>query len=476
MKILLLNPPDKKNRQFIREGRCMQTKSSWAALWMPLSLTYLTSILKEEGDKIKLIDFTAEKKNFNDLEKMVKNFSPDLTVINTGFPSIESDLESAKLIKKNLPRSKIAVFGMFPTLLWKFCLKKNPAINFCIVGEPEWSIKNLAKSLKENLPLENIKGLAFRRRGKIHFNGLQKFKNNELDRLPFPARQLLNRESYKLPILNQPFTLISIGRGCPFNCSYCIANIYYGKIFRKRKIESIIRELQYCVEKLGIKNFLFWGESFTLDQAYGEKICDAILNKNLKITWSTTSRVDTLNLRLLKKMKKAGCKMLGLGIESTNDKILENIQKGTNFEKIKKAVEMVKKSGIKSMGHFIFGLPGETKETAKETVDYALKSGIDYAQFYCAIPYPGTKLGNYAQKKGWVEPSPWINYDLTKSIMRNETLSSQEIKKIRDKAYRKFYFRPKIFFGAAREATSFRAFYLITGFLKWIITGKKKPN
>lgn len=474
MRIFLLNPPDKKNRQFIREGRCMQTKSSWAALWMPLSLAYLASILERDGHKIELVDFIAEKKGFDVLEKNLENFKPDLIVLNTGFPSIESDLETANLIKKILPDSKIAVIGIFPTLLWETCLKTNPAVDFCVVGEPEWVVAKLAKNLEKNIPLENIKGLAFRNKGNLLFNGNQNFKENEVVSLPFPARNLLKTNSYKLPIINQPFTLINIGRGCPFNCSYCIANVYYGRIFRKRSVKNVIDEIHRCVEDLKINHFLFWGESFTLDQKYGEEICDEIIQKNLKITWSTTSRVDTLNPKLLEKMKKAGCKMLGLGIESTDDEILKNIDKKTTFEKIRKAVEMVKRTGIKTMGHFIFGLPGETKETAEKTINYALKSGLDYAQFYCAIPYPGTELGDYAKQKKWIESASWSDYDLTKSIMRNEKLSSQEIKKLRDHAYRKFYFRPRIFFNAAKEATSFKAFYLISDFLRWIIAKDKK--
>jgi len=150
------------------------------------------------------------------------------------------------------------------------------------------------------------------------------------------------------------------------------ANIYYGKIFRKRKIESIIEELKECVEKYNIKNFLFWGENFTLDQTYGEKICDAILESNLKINWATTSRVDTLNERLLKKMKKAGCILLGLGIESIDQEILNNAKKEANLTQIKKAINLTKKIGLETVGHFIFGLPGDTKETAQKTIKFGL--------------------------------------------------------------------------------------------------------
>ncbi|MBU2025116.1 B12-binding domain-containing radical SAM protein, partial [Patescibacteria group bacterium] len=460
MKILIINPPAYKNKDYIREGRCMQTKSSWAALWMPLSLAYTAAVLRKDKHRIRLIDCIAGKVNLKKLTKTAFKFSPGLIIVNTAFPSIKGDMRTARILKRNCPGVKIMAFGLYPSLLEVKFMRQFPWVDFIVVGEPEWTTRELARALENKAKIGKVNGLVYRdrTRKKIIKNKPQDLGRNNLDDLPFPARDLLDNEAYRLPINNEKFTLLSVGRGCPFSCIYCTANVYYGKKFRKRKVNRIVDEIEECLNRYGIKNFLFWGESFTLDQDYGEKICDEILRRNLKIVWSTTSRVDTLNQRLLDKMKKAGCVMLGLGIESINQDILDKMKKGIKVEQVKQAIKMVKKAKIKVMGHFIFGLPGETEESAKRSRDFALKSRVEYAQFYCAVPYPKTELGALAKEKGWVETKNVSRFDLTDSVMRNEVLSSKEIKRLRDRAYRSFYLRPRMFFQALKEVNSLRTF------------------
>jgi len=480
MKILIINPPAYNKKDYIREGRCMQTKSSWAALWMPLSLAYTAAFLRQDGYNILLIDCIAEKINNKDLLELAEKFSPELIIVNTAFPSIKGDMETVSLIKNSFPspsqifsknlggRAKIAIIGLYPTLLEKRSLKEFNQADFAVVGEPEWVVKNLSQALENDNPLEKINGLVYRRDGEIKINLPQDLSKNDINQLPFPARDLLNNGAYCLPTNGEKFTLLSVGRGCPYNCSFCVANLYYGKKFRKREVDSIVNEIEECLNKYRIKNFLFWGESFSIDSVYGEKICDEIIKRNLKITWATASRVDTLNKQLLEKMKKAGCHLLSLGIESFNQKIIDLTHKNISLEQIEKAIALVKKAGINSMGHFIFGLPGETKKTAKKTIKWACQSSLNYAQFYCVVPYPKTELGRIAKENNWIKMNNFSQFDLTKSVMRNENLTAKEIKKLRDKAYFKFYFRPKMFFQTIKEVNSLKSFLSALNFLKWI--------
>lgn len=437
---------------------------------MPLSLAYISAKLRKEGNEVKLVDCIAEKKNIQNLLQISENISVEMFILNTAYPSIEMDKKTAKILKEKFPKAKIVIIGLFPTLLEKKALEFFEAVDFGVIGEPEWVVSKLTDNLDRDGDLREVKGLMWKDKDEIVVNAAQDISQNNLDELPFPARDLLDNSKYILPTNGKKFTLLSVGRGCPFSCIYCTANIYYGKKFRKRLVKSVVDEIEECVNKYDIKNFLFWGESFTIDQKYGEEICDEILRRNLKITWSTTSRVDTLNETLLAKMKKSGCALLGLGIESAVQEILDTAQKGTNLEKINRAVAMVKKSGIQSMAHFIVGLPGETKETARKSIDFAVKSGTDFAQFYCSIPYPKTKLGEIAKENNWIESDDYVQFDLTKSIMRNESLSSKEIKKLRDKAYRRFYFRPKMFWQTLKEVKSLKSFISSMDFLKWIKT------
>lgn len=467
MKVLVVNPPAFNKKDFIREGRCMQTKSSWAALWMPLSLCYIAAVLRKDGHEIKLVDCIAEKIENNGLLEIFKNFKPALVVLNTAIPSIAGDMNTALVLKNFDPGIKIAIVGMFPTILEGECLKQFKQVDYAIMDEPEWVVARLVSAINEKNSPEHIKGLIYRNDDEIIVNERQNLSENNIDDLPFPARDLLKNDAYKLPTNGKKFTLLSVGRGCSGNCIFCIANVYYGRSFRKRSVENVISEIEECVNEYDIQNFLFWGESFTTDPKYGENICDQIISRNIKIAWSTTSRVDTLNQNLLEKMKKAGCILLGLGIESYDQGVLNFARKGITVEQIDRAVSMVRKAGISSMGHFVFGLPGDTKETALKSINFACKN-VDFAQFYCAIPYPKTELEIIAKEQKWIYDYNYSQFDLTTSVMRNETLSAKEIKKIRDFAYRKFYFRPKMLIKTLREVRSLKSFFSILNFINWI--------
>jgi anaerobic magnesium-protoporphyrin IX monomethyl ester cyclase len=467
MKILVVNPPAYNNTDFIREGRCMQTKSSWAALWMPLSLCYISAVLRKHNHEVMLIDCIAEKTDNKKLMELAGRFAPGLVILNTAIPSINGDMNTAAVIKNSFPEIKIAAVGIYPTIFENECLEKFPQVDFAIMDEPEWVIADLANSVAHKNPHEGIKGLIFRSGSEIIVGERQNLSENRLDDLPFPARDLLNNNAYRLPTNGEKFTLLSVGRGCSEKCIYCIANLYYGKRFRKRSVENVIEEIEECINRYDIRNFLFWGESFTTDPVYGEAVCDEIIKRKLKISWSTTTRVDTLNQGLLDKMKLAGCILLGLGIESYDQKVLNGALKRITIEQIDNAISMVSKAGINSMGHFVFGLPGDTRVTARKTISFACRN-VDFAQFYCAIPYPKTELGRISAEKGWTNKYDYEDLDLTMSVMGNETLSSAEVKKIRDYAYRKFYFRPKMILQTFREVKSFKSFLSLLNFVTWI--------
>lgn len=471
MRILIVNPPAWKNRDYIREGRCMQTKSSWAALWMPLSLCYIAAVLRKEGHEIKLIDCIATKMGEREVLRLTMEFNPGMVVLNSAIPSIPGDMKTAESIKRTIPEVLITVVGMYPSLYQHEALSRFPQVDFAIMDEPEWAVAKLASALQKGLPVEDVRGLVFRKNGEIIIGQRQNLSENNPDDLPFPARDLLDNNAYRLPTNGKRFTLLSVGRGCPERCIFCVANVYYGKRFRKREAESVIAEIEECVNKYDITNFLFWGESFTEDPVYGEAICDAIISKNISITWSSTSRVDTLNPVLLGKMKKAGCVLLGLGIESYSQAVLDNARKRTSPKQIDKAVKMVHDAGIKSMGHFIFGLPGDTRESALKTIDFAVKN-LTFAQFYCAIPYPGTELEKIAISKYAVICDDYTRYELTQSVIGNESLSPKEIKRLRDYAYRKFYFRPGMVLMTLREIESIGALFSVLNFVSWIKPGK----
>lgn len=443
MKVYLLNgSPPLRGVKYIREGRCMQKTSSWSAIWPPVSLALLASIIRKKSE-VRLVDCNVESFKKDDLIYDISTFNPDVLIINTGFPSIREDMHIVADIKKTNPKILTIGIGVYFTLLEKQSIINYPQIDFACVGEPEFTAKELIDIIEtgEN-DFSRVKGLIYREGNRLVYNGHRNYIEN-LDVLPYPARDLLKNDRYTLPHNGHPFTLINFCRGCPYPCTFCIAPAYYGRKYRRHSIEYILGEIKDCIKNYNIRDFLFWGEAFTIDKKFCDTVCNRIIEERLPIAWSTTTRADTIDEDMLLKMKQANCQLLGIGIESASQEILDRAKKQEKVEDLKRAVSLCKKVGIRTMGHFIFGLPGETHQSAESTIRFIKELRLDYIQCYNAVPYPKTELWEYAKKHNLIESFNWQNYDFGgHSILRTETLSTEDIDYYRVKAFKSFYLRP----------------------------------
>jgi len=474
MRTYLLNPPSSNDVKYIREGRCMQSKSSWATIWPPISLGILASIARTKGE-VRFLDCNVEEMNLTAVLKDVEEFDPDVAIINTAFPSIEFDMEAAAAIKGINQKINTVAFGVYFTLLEAEGVEPYEGLDFACYYEPDETINELLDAIKNGTGYSEIKGLVYRENGQIITNA-QRPMIEDMDSLPVPARDLFRNERYLLPHNGKRFTLINVARGCPYPCTFCIANVYYGKPLRKHSVKYLMNEIRDCVKEHGIDHFLFWEEVFTLDKKFAFEMCDAIIDSGLGISWATTTRADLLNRSLLEKMKEANCEMLGLGIESSNQEILDNVKKKCKVEDIEKGVRLCKEAGIRTMGHFIYGLPGETAETAAQTMEFAKSLDLDYIQTYSAVPYPKTELGELARKKNWVKSERWADFDLTRSIMANDSLTPKEVNRLRDKSLRSFYFRPSLVLRQMKVITSFKHLLKSLNFLDWIFIKRRRRS
>ena len=473
MKTFFVNPPAIDGEKYIREGRCMQSVDSWAAIWPPLTLGILASIGKKYGE-VRMIDCNVETLSPDETLAEITAFNPDIVVVNATFPSIDSDALFAQQVKKACRNALVLGFGVFFTLLEERALLDTEGYDVAVVGEPEETFDEFLGNYKETGTIVPIRGLMWQEGTQVKKGEERPFIEN-LDTIPISARDLLKNERYTLPHNGHPFTLINVARGCPYPCTFCIANIYYGKKLRHHSVEYVLDEIETCIRNHGIKDFLFWEEIFTLDKPFGTALCDAIIKKDLNISWATTTRADQVNEEILVKMKEAGCDLLGLGIESCSQQILDNAQKQETVGQIQKAVNLCKKVGMPTMGHFIFGLPGETEETAQETIKYITSSGVDYMQCYCAVPYPKTPLGDLAKEKGWLVAKSWSDYDFGgRSVMDIGTVSPDDIDRFRKTAFRKFYLRPRFMLKQLKVIVSFRQLWQAIRFTKWMKTKQKK--
>jgi anaerobic magnesium-protoporphyrin IX monomethyl ester cyclase len=442
VKTYLLNPSLSGNPRYIREGRCMQKSSSWASAWPPLSMAILGAIAKAWGD-VRLVDGNVEKITMERLLKDIHEFAPGLVVVSTGFPSINDDMDVARRIKESFPRVAICVFGVYFTMLGNKEFSRHPYLDFAIFGEPEETFMELGAALYHGeTRFDGIAGIMYREGNDIRQTSPRPL-TPDLDRLPHPDRSLLKNNRYRMPHNNHVYTLVNTARGCPYRCSFCIVAGYYGGDVRKHSIRYLLDELRECVQRYGVKEFLFWEESFTLDKNYLLDFCRALLDERLSITWAATTRAGSLDEEIISAMKKAGCSLLGLGIESSDQNILDRARKKQTADDVRRAVALCGKHRLATMGHFIFGLPGETKVTAEATIRFMLGLGLDYMQCYCAVPYPNTALGAEAKEKGWIRSQEWSRYDFGgNSIMSTDTMSCEEVDRFRAKAFRAFYFRP----------------------------------
>jgi radical SAM superfamily enzyme YgiQ (UPF0313 family) len=467
MRVLVLNSPSSQKQKYIKESRCMQPVSSWSCLWFPLTLANIYTIIRQAGFSCKLLDCQENNMKFSDISIYIDKYPPDVLILNSGFPSIKDDFLTASIVKRTNKSCKIILIGMLPTLLKKEVFELSDCIDYIIVGEPEFIIVNLLKSIKENDFIYDLLGVIYRSGNHLNETPNQIFKNNDLNDLPIPERDFGNLNGYKYPLNKKRFTLISISRGCEHSCIFCAARKYHGAFYRKRNIDFILREIEECITKYKIYNFLFWCESIAYNREYTVHLLKAIIRAKLKINWSARARIDELDSDLIILMKKAGCRSLSLGIESVDVNVQKGINKIIDIERLQFILNLLNNVGILSIGHFVFGFPNDDLNSAFNTIDFASRSKLDFAQFYCALPYPNTPLWQIAQRKKWIEEYDYSLYYLSKVTMHNDTLSCYQIANLRYLAYKKFYYN----FDRIRKKINLQNMLLVTnfsGFRKWI--------
>ncbi len=454
MKILLINPPNLSGPKVIREGRCEQRFSSFQYVMVPISLPMIAGLLLKNNCEVKIIDFMVENYSFDDAVGVSAKFKPNLVIFNFSTLTYKNDLEFVRRLRGKLKSSHFSAIGVHVSALDRETLQESK-LDSIIRGEPEMTALKLVEALKGGKQLRMVRGLTFRQGQKIIKNPDRPLIK-DLDSLPFAARHLLRQDRYFVPVHNRPYTLLITGRGCPNRCNFCTARQYYGNKFRSRKPEKVIQEIEQVVRESKISDFTMWADTFTFDKNFVMELCGLIKAKNLKIHWMCNARVNTVDLEMLKAMKEAGCFGIAYGVESGNQQILNNIKKGTTLAQIEKAFEITREAKVESLAHVIFGLPGETKATIEETLKFIDRIDPDYAQFYCAVPFPGTEFRLLAKKEDWITTDDWDQYEINQAIIETATLSREELANARRMAVLRFYLRKKFILRQLKGIKSFR--------------------
>lgn len=455
MKILLLNPPFLP--MFSRSSRSPAvTKSS--TLYYPFFLAYATGVLEDDGFDVTLTDAPAAKIDRKTVIEKVKRTKPDLLICETSTPSIENDVEVITELKNAGVPFLVAV-GTHVSALPDEVLKENPSLGAVARREYEYTIRDLARLLKKdgvNADLNEIEGISFRQKnGAIKHNPDRPLIEN-LDELPFVSRVYRDHlrshiNSYFYGANLHPVVSILSGRGCPHRCAYCVyPQTMTGHKYRLRSVNNLVDELESIKKELPeVREIFLEDDTLTVNHERAQAISQEIIDRKLKITWSTNSRADA-DFETMRLMHKAGCRLLCVGFESSSQIILDKLQKHIHRDRYMRFRKDAARAGLLIHGCFMYGNEGETRETMRQTLDMAKHLNCDTAQFYPIMVYPGTKAYDDYKDKGFITAerySQWLTDDgLHNCVVSLPGISSKELVDFCDYSRRQFYLRLRYIF------------------------------
>lgn len=514
-RILLVNPPTGLYR---RDDRCQCTVEDQTVniVFPPTELLIAAACAERAGAECRIADYPAEGRGWDGFIADVREFLPDLLILNATTATLAEDLQACRLAREIQPR--ILAAGKGETLIWDAVavLQDYPDLDIVLPNESEEAVEELVAGR----PLTEVAGLHIRaevlerfalprtpnltqpdRKAQASKNALRKEQRErekaagneapagnaantgdanrqpgaappvapsvaplaapdanprifftgkrplqtDLDSLPLPARHLIRNEIYRSPETGRPLTVIHGNRGCPAKCIYCPAGVLTDFSVRYRSIDNIVGELKECVERYGIREFLFHGDTFTLHKKWLLDLCEAIGAAGLNIHWGCNSRVDTIDDERARAMKAAGCWVVAFGIESGNQTLLDRMRKNATLDQAREAVAVCKRNGLRVHTFFVIGLPWETRETLEDTYRFALELDPDFFDFNIATPLPGTELFEIAKADSLFEDvhSTQRATYASGALRTYSGLNSDDLGQWRRERLLKMYLRPR---------------------------------
>ena len=458
MKILLINPP---TSDLILTN--LPEVLAQEDPMPPLGLMYVAAYLgKHTNYEIKILDCLIEKINHEQLKEKIREERPDVVGITTLTFTLIDVLRTAKIAKEINSNIKVVLGGPHVNIYPRETLNF-PEIDYLVLGEGEKPIKDLLENLNQTKNLYNLKGIAFKDNHKIINTGPRELIQN-LDELPFPARNLIPNEKYSSVLSeNNPVTTLFSSRGCPFLCAFC-NRAHLGKIFRARSVKNVVDEMEEC-KNIGIGEIFIYDDTFTINKQRVLDICSEIKKRNLKIYWDIRTRVDTVDEEVLRQMKETGCQRIHYGVEAGTEKILKVLNKGITLEQVEKTFELTRKIGIQTLAYFMIGSPRETRKDIMETIKFAKKIKPDFVCFSITTPYPQTNIYALGLKEKILPYDFWQKFaenprpDFVPLVWEEE-LSREELFSLFKKAYHSFYFRPSYIFDKILKLKSIKELFI----------------
>jgi anaerobic magnesium-protoporphyrin IX monomethyl ester cyclase len=423
-KVALVSPPLLKN-------------SAHHPFLPPLGLTYIAAVLEQDGHEIKIIDCPACNIDHKKLTAELSSFMPNLIGISSITPTIKSALQSARVAKEACPDSKVILGGPHATFMDKQILSQEPTADIVVRGEGEQTMAELAQHFPDSGNLGDIDGITFRNSDGQIVRTHNRTLIQNLDELPRPAYHYIPLTEYR--IFGKTHMPIMASRGCQYQCTFCVSSQMFGATFRARSPRNVVDELEWLKNVYGASGVTFHDDTLTSDKKRIHDICDQIINRKLNLPWGCQSRVDHISKEILTKLRKAQCNEVSFGIESGCQKILDAVKKKTSVEQNEQAIRWAKEEGLFVAVTALIGYPGETIDSAKQTIDLLRRAEPDDAWLCVATPYPGTELYALLESMGWKMSADFDLYDTLHPVFENPLLPAEEIYKIRREFYNSLY-------------------------------------
>jgi len=424
-------------------------------LFPPLSLAWVTAIAERAGHDVLLIDARTLRLTKEDVLARLREWKPDILGFMMTTYMFRETLEWARFLKKHLK---------VPVLIGGYNLRVYPkesvsvdGVDFGCFNSALHTVPRLFEELEGQRRFEDVPGLVYKENGEVKMT--EYGPEPDFEHYPNPARHLLPNELYaEFPSERKNFTVMVTSKGCPMGCLFCEA----GRTpYNPRSPQTVVDEIQECYDRFGIREIDIFDYEFCINRKRVHAICDEIIRRRLDVLWACRARIDSVDEPLLRKMKDAGCGRIYFGIESGSQETLDRLNKGITVQQMRDTIALCKSMGIRALGFFLVGVPGETKKTFKQTVKFAKSLNLDYVQFSKLTAKPLTPM--WRQLVEETGRDYWKDYILGKvaeqPLPRPWTdLSNDEIDAMAKKAYVSYHCRLRFLLTHTLQVRSFDEF------------------
>ena len=413
----------------------------------PLGVTYLAAFLRQKFDRrdldVALLDAAVLQMDLDAVLDYIVSENPQILGLSTVTLTAVFARKLIEGIKARRPELRAVVGGHHPSAVPEDLL---PTADAVVIGEGEATLAELVEAYLGGSDWSQVPGIAYSRDGQ-NFRTAPRGYIQDLDTLPFPARDLLPMHKYfhQYPYRTRTkyYATMVTSRGCPYNCAFCgVKNLWSRKV-RYRGVESCLAEIDELYNRYQVSCIALYDDLFTVDRKRVMEFCHGLIERNYDLKWGCFARCNTIDRELLQTMKKAGCMELQIGVESGDEDVLKRINKDLKIETVRQAFRLTKEAGLNSKAFFMIGNPGETPQTIQRTIELAKELEPTYAMFSVLIPFPGIPTFDEYKAKGFIKTFDWSRYNwYSDPVFETDTLTAAEMVALRRQAEVQFYLRP----------------------------------